>query len=120
MLGERAHRRDLVASLAVLGAVLVIALSALAYNGNWPKFARVLASAVAYACVVLLASRGGRRAYWQFAVAGAAAGMVSGLVRPELQPRLIVVGALLSAVLLGGSHWLALRSWRGVRAAVTD
>ena len=120
MIGDRAQRSDLLASLAVVGAVLVVALSGLAYDGNWPKFARVLASAVAYACVVLVALRGGRRAYWQFALAGTAAGMVSGLLRPELHPRLIVAGALLGAVLLGGLHWLALLSWRRVRAAVTD
>jgi hypothetical protein len=68
--------------------VVAIALVGLGIQGNWPKFARVLSSAVTYVVVLPIALRGPpqpaskpRRPFWPFGLAGAAAGLVSGLAR---------------------------------------
>jgi len=126
MVGQRvssseidSRRRDLLVSLAVLALVVAIALSGLALNGNWPKFLRVGAAFGAY-CLVLLSflrARGpahpdGRFAplRW-FVAAGAAAGIVSGIVRPRFDPGVLAAGTVAAAFLLGSVHYLALRAW---------
>jgi len=113
-------QRDLIASLAALAAVVAIALVGLATDGNWPKILRVGASFGAY-CFVLLTFLRHRGAamrdatsiplYW-FTAAAAAAGIISGIVRPQFDPRVLVVGTVASALLLGSVHYLALRVWR--------
>jgi hypothetical protein len=120
------QRSDLLASLALLACVVLIALAGLALDGNWPKVARVSAAAATYVVVLLVLA--GRRAqaggmhrlpYYPFALAGALAGIVSGLMQRVPSTRLVLGVALAAALLLGGLHWMALRSWRGVRARVT-
>ena len=51
-----------------------------------------------------------------FALAGGAAGVVSGLVRREVQGAVVGAGGLAGAVFLGGIHWLALHEWRRLRS----
>jgi hypothetical protein len=72
--------------------------------------------------VVLLAARGAESGegegipYRVFALAGGACGLVSGVVRAEVQGAVIAAGVLAGAVLLGGIHWTALRAWRRLRS----
>ena len=123
---EQQPRRDLRSSILLIGAVVTIALIGLAFDGNWPKVARVGLSFLAYAGCLLLWLRlsraiGHRRTlpFYSFASAGAFAGIVSGLVRPQFHLETLLAGAAAAALLLGGVHWLALANWRNVRAAVT-
>ena len=116
---------DLRASLALLGVVLAIALTGLAADGNWPKVIRVAAAGLAYALVLELAmrvwTRGRPRAagtpFLPFVMAGSHAGLVSGLLRPVLDPVVIATGAVAAGTLLGGVHFLALRRWERLRLA---
>ena len=110
---------DVRVSLALLAAVLLLALAGLALGGNWPKVWRVAAAALAYGAVLLAAARGGPARYPAFALAGAAAGLVSGIARAAVDPRVVAAQLLAGALLLGGVHWLALRTWRRLRAALT-
>jgi hypothetical protein len=114
---------DLRASLFLLAVVVLLALGGLAVDGNWPKFVRVAASFGAYMGVLaavlrLRSGTHGTPPYWNFALAGAAAGLTSGLVRSEVRADVMVVGSIAAALLIGGMHWLALRSWRWIRVTL--
>jgi hypothetical protein len=117
---------DLRASLILLGAVALLAVAGLAMDGNWPKIARVSTSFLTYA-VVLLAAVGARRCtgsfapfrFRAFALAGGASGLVSGLVRPDVEADLVGAGVVAGALLLGGFHWLALIQWRRLHSLAT-
>jgi hypothetical protein len=113
--GARPDMLDLRLSLALLAAVLLIALVTLALQGTWPKVLRVAAAGTAYCAVLLAAARGDPRRYAPFAAAGAACGLVSGVVRPAVDPRVVAVQLVAGALLLGGFHWFALRTWRALR-----
>jgi hypothetical protein len=113
-------RHDLRVSLALVSAVVVFALIGLATDHNWPKLLRVSLAFATYAGS-LLAFTNARRAdasaealieYRWFAIAGALAGLVSGIVRPEFRLDVLVAGTGAASVLLAGVHWLALRYWR--------
>jgi hypothetical protein len=114
--------RELVGSLAILGAVIAIALVGLALDGNWLKLARVTSAALAYGGVLWAALGAASRLHAPgaslpaspFLAAGASAGLVSGLVRSEWEARFVAASAASAAILFGGFHWLALRSWRRV------
>ena len=112
-------------SLAILTAVVLLALTGLAVDGNWPKLERVSASFIAYVGTFLVARRFDDSSrdipkFWVFAVAGCIAGIVSGLVRDEIRAPGLIVGAIAAALLLGGLHWLALGFWRRLRSALTS
>ena len=115
---------NLTASLLLLGAVVLLAIAGLAMDSNWPKVARVATAFLTYV-VVLLATRGARGAggegipFRAFALAGGASGLVSGLVRTEVQGAMVAAGILAGALLIGGVHWLALRSWRRLHSIAT-
>jgi hypothetical protein len=108
------ERRDLLASVALLGVVVALALIGLALDGNWPKVIRVACAAATYVTILLaFASRGeGPARYWWFAAAGAAAGLVSGMLRPVPDLAPVLTGTVAAALLLGGVHWTAVRFWR--------
>ena len=117
-----ARSRDLLASLALLGVVVAIALGSLALDENWWKLARVALAASAYAALLLAGGRTrarGDRAtpprFRVFLLAGGCAGLLSGVVRPAPSVPETLALAVLGATLLGGLHWLALRRWRTVR-----
>lgn len=129
-----AHRRsgpkgrELTASLAVSGVLVVFALAGLSLQGNWSKVMRVLLAWLTYGAVLLgmawarqaLFASEDRVPYWLFALAGAGAGVVSGLLHPAGSTRLVVVSGLLTAVLLGGLHYLVVREWRGIMARMAS
>jgi len=110
---------DLRLSIVLLAVIVLFALGGLALDGNWPKLLRVSLSFVAYASVLLgfakYRSKDAADTYvpfaW-FALAGAAAGIVSGLVRPVFDWGVLIVGAIAAGLLLAGIHCLALRQWR--------
>lgn len=121
-------RDELLASVGLLCAVVLLALAGLGSEGNWPKALRVGAAAAAYLGILVAASlRGdaGRALPWRvFALAGAAGGVVSAAVRAIVGPAVegdAVAGALAAAagaaLLLGTVHWAALRHWRRVSPA---
>jgi hypothetical protein len=95
-------------SLLLLGAVVTVAVIGLAIEGNWPKVLRVAAAAGAYAGMMLTLTRshasGRAIAWWRFGAAGMAAGIVSGLLRPDLGGTTIVIDGV-AAVVLATVHW---------------
>jgi len=102
-----------------MGSIVALAIVGLATDANWPKITRVATAFVTYV-VVLLAARGGggkeRIPFPVFGLAGGACGLVSGLVREDVEGPVVVVGVLAGALLLGGVHWLALREWGRLRS----
>ena len=105
-------------SLLLLAAIILMALIGLASAGNWPKVLRVGLAFGAYALVLLTGSslRATSRShavapYWLFSVAGASAGLVSGLVRPTIQPAVVLVSILAGAFLLSTVHWAGALSY---------
>ena len=108
----------------MIALVVALALIGLAADGNWPKVVRVALASLTYLGVIVGASEEPLRArarssgmpFTGFLAAGVAAGTVSGLLRPTVEPAVVAAGALAAGALLGGIHWLALRHWRGLRA----
>jgi hypothetical protein len=101
-------------SLVLLAAVVVFALVGLAAAGNWPKFARVSAAAGTYGIVLLGFGMRTMPRLRLFITAGAAAGAVSGLVRPSTSLALVTAGALGAGLLLAPLHWWAVRAWQRI------
>lgn len=117
----RTERRDFLLSLAALGLVFAAVLGGLAYDENWRKLLRVLAGAAVYVGLLLSAWRWrrggeGRPPFWAFALAAGAAELASGWLRPGTHTLLTLWVAPAAALLLGGAHWLALSTWRALRA----
>jgi hypothetical protein len=108
--GEAGVHRALALSLVALAAVVTFALIGLMLDGNWPKVARVGLSVAAYTLIVFGLSGSDRTPvrWWWFAGAGAIAGAVSAVVRPEFVAA-IVPAQVGGGVLFGTVHWLALR-----------
>jgi hypothetical protein len=128
-LSRSAAGRELLASLALLGAICAGAVVSLLAQDNVPKAVRVGAAGSAYLLVVLaLVARRVRarpeaaasiHPYRVFAAAGAVAGAVGSLVRPVPLPApAVLVGIVGMAGLFGGVHWLALRALRRTRGAL--
>lgn len=123
---DSARRRDLLTSLCVLVALFALVLSGLVWEENWQKFLRVLIGFSAYVLVLLLAlgayvqlmKRRGRLPLWPFLLAGAAAEISSGWLRPTARLPVDVLTALAAATLIGGTHWAALRAWRPLRERI--
>jgi hypothetical protein len=119
--------RVLIGSLAVSGVLVALALAGLALQGNWPKVARVLLAWLTYGVLLLGSVRGGRNRvvpgdrlpFWMFGLAGAGAGVVSGLMQPTRSAGLVVLSGLLTATLVGGLHFLVVRGWRGLTGRIT-
>jgi hypothetical protein len=106
----------------VLAFVLILALVGLALEQNWSKLMRVAAAAVVYlACMVLIARRSGPSVQgprWRyFVIAGALAGLASGLLRTAGGARWIIADVVGAGLLVATVHWLAvhygprLRAW---------
>ncbi len=116
-------RRDLIVSMGVLGFIIALAVSQLALEGNWQKVLRISLAFLTYSAVLLslarylskIAVESIRPPFWIFLVAGGTAEVASGWLRPDwsLSDTLILPPA--AAVLVGGSHWLALIAWRPLR-----
>lgn len=106
-----AGRPDFEVSVALLGVVVLFALSGLALEGNWPKLLRVGTAFAAYATAIMPGRRHGEPPRLsRFVLAGAAAGLISGLLRPQPMPPLFIAAQTIgAAALLGPAHWLALR-----------
>lgn len=128
---ESAHdgadfRPDLWTSLCVLAVLFASVLSGLAWEENWPKLLRVLIGFSAYVLVLvcalslhgLLMKRRVRLPFAPFALAGAAAEIGSGWLRPTASANVDLLTAVAAALLIGGTHWLALRMWRPLRERI--
>jgi hypothetical protein len=94
-------------SLVVFAAVMTVAVIGLAIEGNGPKVLRVGAAAAVYACTLLALTRSvvpsRQLGWWRFAAAGTAAGIISGLLRPEPGGATIAIDVL-AAVVLATAH----------------
>lgn len=108
-------------SFVVLGAVVLIALVGLAAAHNWPKLLRVGLAATSYATVLLVGSRPRSSnhpdagvPYWLFVIAGATAGVVSGIVRPTILVPVVLVLIAAGAFLLSTVHWAAARRYNAL------
>ena len=108
------RRTELEISLLLLGALLLFVTGGLAFEGNWAKLLRVTTAFIGYASVLLiLVGRGASPRLSVFILAGAAAGLISGLVRPEPMPLLFVATQCVAcAALFAPAHWLGLRYHR--------
>jgi len=103
-------------SLVLLGLVVGGALVGLGIQGNWPKVLRVLLAALAYGIILWQSVRRstapGAAPYWNFVLAGAVAGAVSGLARSTTSVLLVLVQTVGAAFLLASVHWLGVRAWQ--------
>jgi hypothetical protein len=115
---EKHVRRELYASLFIITLLVAFALSGLAHDENWRKFVRVSLGFSAYIITLVAALRvrglkgKTRLPFWLFALAGALAEACSGWLRPSARVAVDVPTVIVAAILIGGTHWLALRSWR--------
>src|SRR5207253_10440863 len=103
-----------------LSVVVTFALIGLATDHNWPKMWRVSSAFIAYAAALLIQARtsAGTLQWRWFAIAGAAAGLVSGIVRPEFHVSVLIAGAILAPLVFGSMHWLGLKQWRKLRISI--
>jgi hypothetical protein len=113
-------------SFIVLGAVVIIALVGLAAAHNWPKLLRVGLAAASYAAVLLVGSRlrssndfNASVPYWLFVIAGATAGLVSGIVRPTILVPVVFVSIVAGAFLLSTVHWAGARRYDALLSSGT-
>ena len=117
---------ELIVSVGLFTAVIMLADVSLALQGNWPKILRVTFAAATYVGVLgfLLKSMGrfgappSRLPVWVFLVAGAAAGLVSAAVHPELRSPAVIASAVLTPTLLGTFHWIVLQRYSWMRARI--
>ncbi len=119
-------RRDFVLSLIFMSLLVAFVLSGLALDANWRKLARVGLGFSTY-LFVLLSLVGGLRLFEKrrapipfpvFALSAAAAELASGWLRPTARSTVDFAVALAAALLIGGTHWLALRTWRPLRTRI--
>jgi hypothetical protein len=114
-------RNPLRFSLFILAAIVLIAVSGLALNGNWPKVLRVSSAAAAYLGVLSLWLRSitptHPQPWWPFACAGGLAGAISGFLQPSFSYPVLLTSAAGGAILLGTVHWIAVRHAGGLRDA---
>lgn len=111
-------------SLGVLGVVVAFALAGLVLAENWSKLLRVGVAATVYlACMGLAARRSPQRhdatPWWFFALAGALAGLASGVLRPGHHLRPVLADMASAGLLLSTVHWLAVRYAPRLRARLT-
>jgi hypothetical protein len=124
---------EFVGSLAILGHSIATATVFLVLDGNTSRALRVGLAGGGYLGLLTLGplalrlSKGEARPLessrapnlWWFFLAGAAAGLVSGIVRHDATLPLVLVLIAATALLLGGFHWWALRAWRRVYGKLT-
>ena len=122
--GGNIARRDLLLSMGLLALIIVLALGRIALDGNCQKVVRVSLAFVVYATALLVLARArfsGANAplpFWIFAVAGAAAELSSGWLRPDWRLSDLLAMPFAAALLVGGFHWLVLRAWRPLRERI--
>jgi hypothetical protein len=125
--------RDFLISLCVLAFIVVFALCGLAANANWRKFTRVLIAFLTYNALLLAfyaliktrlrsasTTATSHLPFWAFAVAACAAELASGWWRTNASASTVLTVAPVAAFLVGGIHWLALRSWRRLRERIVS
>lgn len=126
LINESDSRRDLFLSIGLLTVLIALALTRLAIDGNWQKFIRVTIAFITYSALLLFLVQkvarttriGVRLPFWTFVVAGFMAELASGWLRPDWRLSDALFLPFAAALLVGGFHWFALRSWRPLRARV--
>jgi hypothetical protein len=117
---------ELIISVALLTAVIMIADVTLAIQGNFPKIVRITIAAATYVAVLgsILKVLGRfpapppRLPLWPFLAAGLAGGLVSGLVRSDVDLSVPMASSVLTPPLLGTVHWVALQRWGWLRQRI--
>ena len=120
-------RRDLFVSVALLGLIVAMALGRIALDGNWQKVLRISLAFLIYSTALMLLVRLAAKAaverfgmpFCLFAVAAGAAELASGWLRPDWRVSDTLFMPLAAALLIGGFHWLALRTWRPLRQLIS-
>ena len=110
----------------MFGFIILLAVSQLALQGNWQKVLRVSLAFLTYSAVLLSFARyfskfgvtSIRLPFWIFAVAGGAAEIASGWLRPDWRLSDTLMLPLAAAALIGGLHWLGLMAWRPLRERI--
>ncbi len=118
---------ELIVSVGVLSGIVMIADIVLAIQGNFPKIIRVTLAAASYVAVLgfLLKSMGrfgappSRLPLWVFLAAGAAAGLVSSLVRTEFFSVVFILSSVMTPTLIGAVHWIGLQRYAWLRSRIT-
>jgi hypothetical protein len=110
----------LAASLLLMAVIVLFALSGLALDGNWPKFARVSLAALGYiGCLMPFRHRLPPYSIVNFVLAGGVAGFISGLVRPAgSDPLMPLIQPLLGGLVLAPMHWASLRWYSSLRSRI--
>jgi hypothetical protein len=118
---------ELIVSVGLLSGIVMIADLVLALQGNWPKIIRVTLAAAAYVGILgfLLKGMGrlgappARLPLWVFLAAGAMAGLMSGIVRPDINSAVVIASTILTPTLIGSFHWFALQRVGWLRDRIT-
>jgi hypothetical protein len=114
-------RRDLLISLFIVSAIVAMALLRLAWQDNWQKVMRVSLAFVTYSALLMTFVRHfahlRQPPFWIFAVAAALAELASSWLRPDWRTSDMFTMPVVAA-LIGGVHWLSLRSWRPLRRRI--
>ena len=108
--------RDVRLSLLLLALVILIACAGLAFDGNWPKVLRVSSAFTSYTLALAafgVLTAGARTGLGRVAAAGAIAGFVSGVVRPEFDA-MLVAASIAGGAAFAAVHWLALTRCRAL------
>ena len=116
-------RVELIVSIALLSAVVMIADLTLAFLGDWTRIVRVTLGAATYVAVLgsILKTTGrlgappARLPVWMFWAAGAAGGLMSSLARPEFSWSVVLLSTVLAPLLLATFHWFSLRTWSRIQ-----
>jgi hypothetical protein len=120
----RQKMSDLTISLLAIAGIALLATIGLAIDGNWAKVLRVLSALIGYLRVLVPVRKqlSPPVSLLRFMAAGAVAGAISGLIRPDdgiVLNRLIAL-TVGGAALLGPVHWLAVRQARGWYSRITN
>ena len=124
---ETHFQSDLLLSIGLLAAIIILALTRIALFESWLKVLRVSLAFLTYGAVLLClarvitrssAVRSAQLPFWIFAVAAAVAELASGWLRPQWRPFDMLTLPLFAAMLIGGLHWLALKGWRPLQERI--
>jgi hypothetical protein len=124
--GAKVLRSDFALTMWLLGLIIALALGRIALDGNWQKMLRVSLAFVTYSGVLLFLFQSAARKscsiirppFRMFALAGALAELVSGWLRPDWRASDLLAMTPAAALLIGGLHWLVLRTWRPLRTSI--
>ena len=114
---------ELIISVGLLTAAIMIADVFLAFRGDWIAIVRLTLGAASYIAVLGIALKAtgrfgappARLPLWIFLAAGAVGGLASALAKPQFDWVTVAASVTVAPVFLAGFHWFSLRSWGRVQ-----